>query len=186
MNIGFIGNLCIVAAIAPGAVLNAQLLKGKINFDELSAKAVESVDVNLEGPMLQLASKFLDKGDVDEAKVKKLLTGLKGVYVKSFEFDKEGQYADADLNSIRRSLRAPEWSRIVGVKSKKDKDNAEIYMRTDGSQTTGLMIIATEPKELTIVNIEGKIDMAELSDLGGHFGIPKMALEMKPPKDASK
>jgi hypothetical protein len=35
-------------------------------------------------------------------------------------------------------------------------------------------ILASEPKELTVVNIAGPVDLDSLADLGGHFGIPKV------------
>jgi hypothetical protein len=41
----------------------------------------------------------------------------------------------------------------------------------------GLVVIAAEAKELTIVNIVGPIDLDQLSRLGGQFGIPKVDLK---------
>jgi Domain of unknown function (DUF4252) len=159
---------------------------GRIQFDwdKLAAKAVEKVDVNLEAPMLEMASKFLgDKGD--DAKVKQVIQGLKGVYVKSFTFDKEGQYSEADLNAIRSQLRAPEWSRIVDIQEK--GETSSVFMKTDGKQTRGIVILAAEPKELTFVEIVGPIDPSMLSNLGGNLGIPTMHIGPKAkPKPATK
>ncbi len=43
------------------------------------------------------------------------------------------------------------------------------------SQTTrGLAIIATEPRQFTVVNIVGSIDLDKLHKLEGRFGIPKL------------
>ena len=149
-------------------------------LEKLSSKAAEVVDVTLDGSMLKLASKFLsaDK-DSDEAEVRELIKNLKGVYVKSFEFDKEGEYSEADVDSIRAQLSAPAWSKIVGVRSKRDKENAEIYLMTEGDAKNilGLAIIAAEPKELTVVNIVGPIDIDKLSALEGKMGIPRLELE---------
>ena len=66
-------------------------IKLPVNLDKLAARATESVDVTLDESMLQLASKFLSKEDPDEVQVKKLVGKLKGVYVRSFEFDKDGE-----------------------------------------------------------------------------------------------
>ena len=38
------------------------------------------------------------------------------------------------------------------------------------------MVIVTEPKELTVVNIIGSIRPEDIRDLGGHMGIPKIDL----------
>ena len=109
--------------------------------------------------------------------MKKLVAELKGVHVKTYEFDEEGGYSESDLTSIRSQLRSPGWSRIVGVHSKKDHDNTEIYLRSGGTEPGGLAIVCTNPKELVVVNIVGKIDLDELSDLGGNFGVPKIDIE---------
>ena len=154
------------------AVLAAQQFQ--FNLDRLAAKASNAVDLSLNGPTLQFAAKFLDSKDPDEAKVKKLLEGIEGIYVKSFEFKTAGQYAPADVDSVRAQLRAPEWSRIVGVKSSEDDENAEIYVRTASKKITGVAILCAAPKELTVVNIVGPVDLDTLAELGGHFGVPKL------------
>src|SRR5882672_2480396 len=110
----------------------------QFNWDKLSAKAVEKLDVNLQGPVLEMASRFLGAGD--DAKIKQLVQGLKCVYVKSFTFDKAGQYSEADLNEIRAYVQAPGWSKIVDVKEK--DGSSAIYLRTDGKQTGGIVIVS--------------------------------------------
>src|SRR5207247_10355249 len=98
-------------------------------------------------------------------------------YVKSLELDKECAYSDEDISAIRAQIRAAGWSRIVGVRSKRERENGEVFTRMAGDKIIGLAIISAEPKELTIVNIVGPIDLDKLSDLDGEFGIPRMALE---------
>ena len=41
----------------------------------------------------------------------------------------------------------------------------------------GLVILAAEPKELTVVDIVGPIDLDMLSELGGHMGIPPVEVK---------
>jgi hypothetical protein len=154
------------------AALSAQQFK--FDLDAVAAKASDTVDLALNGATLQFAAKFLDSKDPDEAKVKKLIAGLDGIYLKTFEFKKAGEYSQADLEAIRKQLHAPEWSKIVGVKSAEDGETDEIYLRGDNKKITGVAILAASPKELTIVNIAGPIDLDSLAELGGHFGIPKL------------
>lgn len=152
----------------------------KWNYEKLAARASESVDVTLDGAMLRLAAKFLSGDDGDEAQVKKLVAGLKGIYVKSFEFKNAGEYTEADLEGFRAQVRGPGWDRIVGVHSSEEGDNVEVYIKSEqgeGKKITGLAIIAAEPKQLTLVNIAGPIDLDMLSELGGHFGIPEVEVE---------
>lgn len=157
----------------------AQVLDLKA-LDKFAAKASETVDVNLDGALLKMAAKFLSSDSPDEAKVRKLVAGLKGIYVKSFEFDQPGAYSEKDVNNVRSQLQTPEWSRIVGVRSKRDGEIVEVFVRTGSAgQARGLAIIAAEPKELTVVQLVGSVDLDELSSLGGNFGIPKLELDRK-------
>lgn len=150
------------------------------NLEKLSSKAAEVVDVTLDESMLKLASKFMaaDK-DEDDAEARELIKDLKGVYVKSFEFDKEGEYSQEDVEAIRSQLTAPGWTKVVGVRSKHDGDVAEVYLMTESNTRNilGLAIIAADPESLTVVNIIGPIDVDKLSALEGKMGIPHLELE---------
>ncbi len=155
------------------ALLGAQQLQ--FNLDHLAPKASNVVDVQLGKDLLQFAARFLDgKDDPEEAQVKKLLAGITGIYVKSFQFKTEGVWSKADLEGLRNQLRGPQWARIVGVTSTEDGENAEVFVRSENQKMTGLAILASQPKELTVVNIVGSVDLNSLADLGGHFGIPKV------------
>jgi hypothetical protein len=148
----------------------------QFNWDKLGTRAVEKVDITLEGPVLAIATMFLsDKGD--ESKIKNMVRSLKGIYVKSYTFDKVGQYSEADVNEIRAQVKAPEWSKIVDTQEK--NASAAIYLKTDGKQTQGIVILSAEPKELTLVQIIGPIDPSMLNELSGNLGIPKIDLGSK-------
>jgi hypothetical protein len=147
----------------------------KLNLDHLAAKAADSVDISLNGSMLQFAAKFLDGKDPDEAHVKKLIAGIEGIYVRSFEFKKDGEWSTADLEGVRSQLKAPEWSRMVGFKSSSEGSTAEVYFRSgQDKKVTGVAILVTDPREFTVVNLAGTIDLDSLAELSGHFGVPKI------------
>src|SRR5579872_537422 len=116
-------------SISIGLLALAPLLAQELKLPpHLGAKARETVEVTLDSNMLQLAGKFLSsKGD--EAEAKKLIAGLKSIVVRSFEFEKEGAYSDADVEAIRAQFRGPGWSRMVGVHSRKDHDNTDVYVK---------------------------------------------------------
>ena len=145
----------------------------KFNFEHLESKA-KALDVSLTGPMLRLAARFLDADDPDEAQVKKLITGLEGIYIKHFEFKRPGEWTQQDLDSIRNQLKTPEWSRIVGYRNPDDNETDEIWLRTENNKFSGVAILAYEAKELTVINIVGNIDPDTLAELGGHFGLPRL------------
>jgi hypothetical protein len=168
---------CLLLLILSAAALPAQAQEVKLrldNLDKLESKASKSVDVSLDGQLLRIAIAFLNPKDPKQAEIKDLVSGLKGIYVKAFTFDKEGEYAMPDVDSLRGQLRSPGWSRMVGVKSKKEGANVEVYMMMSGNQINGITIIAAEAKELAVVNIIGSIDLDKLSKLSGKFGIPSI------------
>jgi hypothetical protein len=168
--------MTMVRAAAVGCAVTALLWAQqlKLNLDHLAAKASDVVDVSLNKDMLQFAGKFLSSKDSDEAKAKELIGGLEGIYIKSFEFKSDGVWNQADLEQIRSQLKPPEWGRIVGVRASEDKENAEVWVRTEGGKISGIAILATDPREFTVVNIVGTVSLESLSDLGGQFGIPKL------------
>ena len=157
-----------------GVVLGLELARGQMlkldSLDKLAARASETVKVNLSGQMLRLAARFLSD-DHEEAQVKDLVKNLKGIYVRSFEFSKTGQYADADVEAIRAQLRDSSWTAIVEVHSK-NEENADIFVKGEGDRFAGIAIVAAEPMELTVVHIDGPIDLDGLRKLSGNFGIP--------------
>jgi len=165
-------------ACGVAALLQAQQLK--LNLEHLASKSSNVVDLSLSGSTLQFAARFMDGNDPDESKVKKLIAGIEGIYVKSFQFKQDGAWSQSDLDGVRNQLRAPEWQRMIGYKSVEDKENAEIFVRYENKKVTGVAIVATEARQFTVVNIAGPIDLDSLADLSGHFGMPK--LEMPPKK----
>ena len=48
-----------------------------------------------------------------------------------------------------------------------------------GDAVTGLLIISAEPKQFTVVNIVGPVDIDKLAGLEGQFGIPHISRDLK-------
>lgn len=159
--------LMTVAAFAQNARLQID------HIDRLFPNAVETIDVRVDGALLQIASKFLDKNRANEAQVKELLNVLKGVYVKGVEFDKDGQFTEQDVEAVRQQLNAPGWSKIVGVRSKRDGENVEVSLMINNGVIEGIGVLITDPKQLMVVNVVGPIDPEKITELRGSFGIPK-------------
>jgi len=175
--------IALASFIVLSAAASAQAQNPRIQtsqLDALMAKASQTVDVNIDERLIQITIKFLGNDD-DAKKVKDVISGLKGIYVKSFEFEKEGEYSLADLDSIRSQLRNSAWSKIVNIQSKKD-GSVEVYLMSTTTQISGLAVLASDAKEITVVNLIGNVDLDKLSALEGQFGIPDLGIEAKPKK----
>jgi hypothetical protein len=165
---------CLILLLSLPAVGRSQDIKIPPGVEKLSAKAKETVEVTMDGPMLRWASKFLSADDPEEKKCAQLVANLKGIYVRSFEFDKDGEYSTADVEALRSQVHRPGWKRVVGVRGERDGDNVDVFFKLDNDKMSGIVIIAAEPRELTFVNIVGPLELDQLADLGGEFGVPKL------------
>lgn len=168
--------LTLLAALVLPLTASAQGTRLNLDFPDMAAKASETVDVTLDGAMLRLAGKFLSN-DPDERAAREMINGLAGIYVRSYEFDHEGEYDKSQAEVIRRQL-GPTWKKIVKVASR-TREDVDIYADTRGDAITGLLIISAEPKEFTVVNIVGPVDLEKLAALEGQFGIPDISRDGK-------
>jgi hypothetical protein len=175
----------VLLVLVLGSAATARAQGPKLQMDQLDVlanKASETVDVKLDEKLMQITARFFSGKDKDDAEIKEVLKGLKGIYVKSFTFEKEGEYSQADVDSVMSQLRGSTWSKILTVKSRKGGANVEVYLNMVGDQITGLAVLSIEPKELTVVNIVGPIDLDKLSSLEGQFGVPDLGIEKEPKK----
>jgi len=138
---------------------------------ELAARASNVTEVTLGKNMLGFAAKFMNGKDQDEAATRHLIEGLDGIYVREYEFDKEGQYSMDDIQKLRAYFETSEWSPIVRETSKKGGETTDVMVKLVNGETHGMFILEVEPKELTIVLILGPVRMDDLGKLQGLGGL---------------
>ena len=144
------------------------------DFGDLARKATESVDITLDGEMLKSATHLMGAAggrNSSDSDISSLVAGLKAITVRSFTFDKPDMYSQKDVDGVLAQVEAPGWQKIISVREKGER--VEIHMRQN-AEDGGLLIVTEEPKELTIVNIAGRINMDQLRQLQGHLGVPNM------------
>jgi len=160
-----------------GAAISSKAQSAKLQLDQLDAlanRASNTVEVKLDEHLLQMTRKIFSDKDPEEKKINEILQKVKGIYVKSFSFEKENEYAPAEVDSVLSQLRGAGWNKIVGVRSKKEGENVDVYINQLGDQINGLAVVCMNLKEFTIVNIVGPVDLDKLSDLEGSFGVPDL------------
>lgn len=154
-----------------GAAILALAQDGRLNLshlDRLAARATESVEVTLNDVQLQLVRRLVDLSQSDQAKLKGLLSKLRGIYVRSFEFDREGEYSESDLETIRAQLRSPGWERVVEVRNR-NRGSDEVFLMPRNDEIIGFAAISTAPRKLCVINIIGPMSMDEMALLQREF-----------------
>lgn len=164
--------------------INAQ--DARLNLDRLKGlenKARDVVEVNIDGKVLDLAKRVLIKvNDKDAKTIGEAIKGLKGIYVRVYNFEKEEEYNLSDIEEIRSQLKSPEWEKIANVRSKKNNQKIDVFTKFTGDMMSGVAVLLTESKSLAIVNVIGPIDIDTLVELSGRLNIPKIDIE----KDSDK
>jgi hypothetical protein len=138
---------------------------------ELAARASNVTEVTLGKNMLAFAAKFMNGKDKDEAATRQLIDGLEGIYVRSYEFDKEGQFSAEQVDQLRKYFETSEWSSLVRERNLKTGESSDVMVKLVNGKTGGMFILTVEPKELTIVLILGPINMDDLGMLKGIGGL---------------
>ena len=148
------------------------------NLDYLEQKARDVVEVNIDGKVLELAKRVLLKvKDKDAKKVGQAISGLQGIYVRVFNFENENEYNQSDVEILRSQLQTPGWEKLANVRSKKNNQKIDVYTMFTGDTMSGLAVIISESKSVSVVNVIGPIDIDLLAELGGKLNIPNIEIE---------
>ena len=179
--------LGVVGFVVPAVAQNSQLPLPSPVEKELAAKASNVTEVTLGKNMLAFAAKFMSGKGQDEEATRRLIEGLDGIYVRDYEFDKEGQYSMDDIQKLRAYFETSDWSPIVRERDKKSGESTDVMMKVVNGETHGMFILDVEPKELSIVLILGPVKMEDLSKLGDIGGLGMLGdIEKESHKEKAK
>lgn len=128
-----------------------------------------TVEINLTGPMLRLVASFAGEGDPELAA---LVEGLDAVRVRS------GELAEADREAVRSRVQAAGrwldergWAPMVRVRE--PGEEVLIYSRPGADGVVeGMTVVALEGSEVTVVNLIGRVDPAQLGRIVAGLDLP--------------
>lgn len=142
------------------------------SFTHLQKNATEVVDITIGSLPLGLASLFMDENDPESAEMKAVLKGLKSVRVRSYQFDSDYEYPKAEVDTVRSQLSGHGWTQLVQVRNNKQGEHVDVFVNLDNDKMMGFTMVASEPREFTIINIIGSIDMQQIARLQKKFNLP--------------
>ncbi|MBA2606485.1 MAG: DUF4252 domain-containing protein [Acidobacteria bacterium] len=164
--------LTALAANGQDAHLRFERLNG------LENKAQDVVEVNIDGKLLDLAKRVMVKvNDPNSKKIAQAVSGLKGIYVRVYNFEKENEYNVADVDEIRSQLQSPAWEKLANVRSKKNNQKVDVFTMFTGDQMSGVAVVVSDLKSIAVVNVIGPIDIDLLAEMSGKLNIPKIEIE---------
>lgn len=138
----------------------------------MQRNAAGTVNVTL-GPValgfIRLMSRFAGKDDAGSAAAQDVLRGLHTVHIHSFHFATEHAYSQLELEALRTQLTAADWHQVVQVRDRGKAEDVDIYCTLDNHTVTGLVIVAAEPRDFTLVNVVGTIDVNQIGKLRRTF-----------------
>ena len=130
-------------------------------LDSIATKAAEKTELSLEGSALDFLKQIVSNAAPDR---RELFAGINSITVRSYQFDKAGQFMDRDLDDLRKQVSPGSgWSRMLN--SKDSGGHTEIYTFARQDRISGLLLISTEAMELTVVQIGGTVELARIQEL---------------------
>ena len=160
-------------SMAVAATAKAQQLDLRI-LDKIATKATSSTEIGMDEATLKATS-----GQLKDKKTEKTVEGLKGFFLRSYEF-KKGGFKVEDIQPILDQLKAPDWKRFL--RSKEDQELVEIWWHMTNGVADGMLLVAAENDELTVINAMGiskPEDLAKLKDFGIDPSLATPPLEKK-------
>jgi len=121
------------------------------HLDRLAARAAESVEVTLGQSQLRFVRKLarLDKTEHGDK-----LAKMNSVFVRLFEFEQDGEFAEADVEAIRSQLRAPGWERFV----EGSDAGGDAFVMRQGGEIVGYAALYADARKLCVINVTGRMN----------------------------
>jgi hypothetical protein len=98
-----------------------------------------------------------------------LLKGVASMRVSHYEFADDFVYSRSDLERVRAQLASRGWSSLARVRDRRNQQEIDICIALEKQKITGLAIVASEPREFTIINVVGQLDVDQVAALREKF-----------------
>jgi hypothetical protein len=140
-------------------------------IDNLRDSATSKTEFTLGHSMLVFAAQM----DPAEQDLQRVILGVNAVSVHIYRFPRTWTHDSAALSSVRDEYRAAGWKVLM---NKQDKDGGQgvtdLWVRLENNAISNVAVLQAKSNEVNFVIVSCSISPVDLSDLGGHFGIPKI------------
>src|SRR3984885_15666959 len=112
-----------------------------------------------------MAGSFIDEKDTGIVATKQLLSGIKSIEIRSYQFATDFSYSSADIDGVRSQLVGPGWNQLMQVHHRDKSEDVDMYVLIENNVTKGFALIASQPREFTIINIGSSINVDDFPTL---------------------
>ena len=148
----------LIAASASAQQLDLKLL------DQYADKAKSKTEINMDESMLKAASTSLNDKKKDEKIARQSVEGLKGFFLRVYEFENTFELKPEELKPLFDQLKEPNWKPVL--RNKENKEQTEIWMHYTNGMADGMVLVSAEPHELTVIYGMGVTNLKDLTALG--------------------
>lgn len=129
--------------------------------EKFAQGASGSTEINLDPDTMGMVGSKNNNGDLSK-KIKKMV-------IRSYTYDKPGMFKMEDIEVYRGKLEDGTWKCSVRVREK--NQSTDICSRPAADhQTREMVIITTQPREVTFIHMTGQMSMDDLGKAGGAMG----------------
>jgi len=162
----FLAILMLAAATATAQQLDLKSL------DKLADKAKNKTQIDMDEATLKATGGLLKDKKGDEGLAKKTTENMKGLFLRSYEFDrdKKDAYKLDDLKPILDQLKAPNW--VPFLRNKEKDELTEIWMHKTNNEVDGMILVSAESNEITVINVIGLTRPEDFSSLMNLSNLP--------------
>lgn len=130
--------------------------------EKFAQGASDVTEVNLDPKMMEMIP---DK----KAGSAELAHKMNFIVIHTYSYDKPGMYRQEDVDVYRRKLTDGSWSCAIHVKEK--DETTDICSRTGADhESTEMVIMSAEPRELTFIHLSGRMSLSDLQKMGNKMG----------------
>ena len=147
----------------------AQFSKPSPVEKELAARASHVDEITLDKKMLSFATQFMNSKQSsnpasyqDEEDTRKLMESLDGMYVRNYEFDKEGQFTSGQIEQLRSYYESSDWSPMVRNRDRRTGESSDVMLKLVNGESRGMFILDVAPREVSIILLLGPVQMQDL------------------------
>ena len=153
----------LMIALLPAVALAQS--KSVIDFQSKFSNDPDVTTVLIKGPLFKFIASIADHNDDPEMEaIGRIANGIKSMEVFSVPF-----YTDLnreDISSLRNGLKKDGYEELLVVRD--GKDHVNIMSQGKEDEIRNMVILAEEKENFTLLSINGKLSMKDLSYLSKH------------------